>query len=42
MALADEINKTIQGLQNIDVILNATSNDLSVAQKLKNQAEMAE
>ncbi|XP_033744359.1 laminin subunit beta-2-like [Pecten maximus] len=42
MNLADEINKTIQGLQNIDVILNATSDDLNLAQKLKNQAEMAE
>ncbi|XP_069142073.1 laminin subunit beta-1-like [Argopecten irradians] len=41
-ALADEINKTIQGLQNIDVILDATSDDLNKAQKLKNQAEMAE
>jgi hypothetical protein len=39
--LAQQINQTIQGLQNIDAILNATSDDLSKAQKLKERAENA-
>ena len=39
--LAQQINQTIQGLQNIDAILNATSDDLAKAQKLKDRAENA-
>ncbi|KAJ8301303.1 hypothetical protein KUTeg_020290 [Tegillarca granosa] len=40
--LAQQINQTVQGLQNIDSILNATSSDLAKAQRLKERAETAE
>lgn len=40
--LAQQINQTVQGLQNIDSILNATSSDLAKAQRLKQRAETAE
>ena len=39
--LAQKINETIWGLQNIDSILNATKDDLDKAQKLKERAENA-
>ena len=39
--LAQKINATIQGLQDIDAILNATGDDLARAQKLKERAENA-
>ncbi|XP_063411226.1 laminin subunit beta-1-like [Mytilus trossulus] len=39
--LAQKINETIWGLQNIDSILNATRDDLDKAQKLKERAENA-
>lgn len=40
--LAQKINITIQGLQNIDDILAETSSDLARAKGLKEQAETAE
>ncbi|KAK6176840.1 hypothetical protein SNE40_015066 [Patella caerulea] len=39
--LADKINKTIQGLVNIDNILNDTRDDLAKAQQLKQRADNA-
>ncbi len=39
--LADRINRTIQGLQNIDSILADTKDDLALAKKLKNRADDA-
>ncbi|XP_052780094.1 laminin subunit beta-1-like [Mya arenaria] len=39
--LAQEINQTIQGLQNIDNILDDTREDLGTAEKLKERAENA-
>lgn len=40
--LAQKINITIQGLQNIDDILAETSSDLARAKGLKDRAETAE
>ena len=40
-ALANQINATIQGLQNIDVILDATRDNLTLAEKLKERADNA-
>lgn len=42
MDLAQQINVTIQGLQNIDDILAETSSDLARAKGLKTRAENAE
>ena len=39
--LANEINSTIQGLQNIDDILEDTRDNLTLAQKLKERADDA-
>lgn len=39
--LANKINATIQGLQNIDAILDATRDNLTLAQNLKRQADAA-
>ncbi|KAK3579401.1 hypothetical protein CHS0354_029709 [Potamilus streckersoni] len=41
MDLANQINETIQGLQNIDSILEDTRDDLSLAQRLKERADNA-
>ena len=42
LQLADRINVTISGLQNIDAIIAATREDLDRAKKLKERAEAAE
>lgn len=39
--LANEINSTIQGLQNIDDILDDTRENLTLAQMLKERADNA-
>ncbi|XP_041349801.1 laminin subunit beta-1-like isoform X2 [Gigantopelta aegis] len=39
--LADKINQTIQGLQDIDTILDDTRDDLALAKRLKEQADLA-
>jgi hypothetical protein len=38
--LAQRINRTVQGLQNIDKILQETENSRALAQKLNKSAEM--
>lgn len=39
--LANEINSTIQGLQNIEDILDDTRDNLTLAQQLKERADNA-
>jgi uncharacterized membrane protein len=39
--LANEINSTIQGLQNIDGIIKDTQDNLTLAEKLKERADNA-
>lgn len=41
LKLATQINETIQGLQNIDSILDDTRDDLALAEKLKDRADSA-
>ena len=40
-SLADRINSTVQGLQNIDQILAETENNRALAQRLNRSAEQA-